>query len=109
VKGTHYKAPHYVFFHPVDPSCLLLLNILLGTLFSDILKIYYSPNVRDQISGLYKTESKIIVLYALIIPVTCITHPVGLILLDFITLQVQIFLSARFETLAVEADVDAHN
>jgi polysaccharide pyruvyl transferase WcaK-like protein len=42
-------------------------NILLSTLFSNILSLCSSLNVRDQVSHSYRTSSKIIVLYILIV------------------------------------------
>jgi hypothetical protein len=47
-------------------SSLLDPNILVSTLFSDILSLRSSLNVSDQVSYPYKTTVKIIVLYILI-------------------------------------------
>jgi hypothetical protein len=47
-------------------SSLLDPNILLSTLFSNILSLYSSLNVRDQVSHPYRTADKIIFLYILI-------------------------------------------
>jgi len=44
----------------------LIANILLNTLFSNILSLCSSLNVNDQVSRSYKTTGKIIVLYILI-------------------------------------------
>jgi hypothetical protein len=54
-------------FSPI--SCLfisLVPNILFSTLYSNILILCSSINVRDQVSHPYKTKSKIIVLFILI-------------------------------------------
>jgi hypothetical protein len=50
-------------FYPFSvTSSLLGQNVLLNTLFSDILSIRSSLNVSDQVSHSYKTTGKIIVL-----------------------------------------------
>ena len=51
------------FPHSPVTSSLLGQNIRLITLFSNTLSLLSSPSVRDQIPHLYKTTSKIIVLY----------------------------------------------
>jgi hypothetical protein len=48
------------------PSSVFGPNILLSTLFSNIRCLCSSLNVRDQVSDLYKTTGKIILLYFLI-------------------------------------------
>jgi phosphate starvation-inducible membrane PsiE len=51
-------------FSPV--ACHLSLfdpNILLSTLFSNCLNLYFSLNVRDQVSHPYRTTGKIIIFY----------------------------------------------
>jgi hypothetical protein len=47
---------------PITPS-LFGPNILLNTLFSNILGLCSSLNVRDHVSHTYRTTDKIIVLY----------------------------------------------
>jgi hypothetical protein len=54
------------FLQPPVTLSVLGPNILLSTLFSNILNLCYSLNVRDQVSHPYKTTGKIIVLYILI-------------------------------------------
>jgi len=58
VRSTYHKAPHYVVFShfPVTLS-LLGPNILLNTLFSNILSLPSSLSVSDQVSHPYKTSS----------------------------------------------------
>ena len=51
------------FLHSPVTSSLLGPNILLNTLFSDILSLRSSLHVSDQVSHPYKTTGKIIVLY----------------------------------------------
>jgi hypothetical protein len=53
------------FLHSFVTSSLLCPNILLYTLFSNILSLIFSLNVSDQVSHPYKTTVKIIVLYIL--------------------------------------------
>jgi len=59
MKRTNYEAPHFA----LTSSLLQIrsLNILVGTLFSNILNPCSSPSVRDQVSHPYKTTGKIIV------------------------------------------------
>jgi hypothetical protein len=52
--------------HYLVTSSLLGQNILLSILFSKILSLCSSLNVRDQVSHPYKTAGRIIVLYILI-------------------------------------------
>jgi hypothetical protein len=52
-------------FHSPVASSLLGPNILLSTLFSNILSLCSSLSVRDQVSQPYKTAHKITVLYNL--------------------------------------------
>ena len=52
--------------HSPITSSLLGPNILLNTIFSNILSFLSSRNISDQVSHPYKTTSKIIVLYILI-------------------------------------------
>jgi hypothetical protein len=52
-------------FSPIT-SFLFVPNILLNALFSHILSLCSSLNVRDQVSHTYRTIGKIIVLYILI-------------------------------------------
>jgi hypothetical protein len=61
------EFPHYAVFS--NPPSLLLLgsNILLSTLFSNILSLYSYLNIRDQVSHLYRTTGRIIFLYILIV------------------------------------------
>jgi hypothetical protein len=59
VKSIHHYAPHYV---SLVTSSLLGLNLLLSTLFPNILSLRPSLNVSDQVSHPYKTD-KIRVLY----------------------------------------------
>jgi hypothetical protein len=54
------------FLHPPATSSTCGPNILLSTLFSNILSLCTSLNVRDQVSHPYRTAGKIIVLYILI-------------------------------------------
>jgi hypothetical protein len=53
------------FLHSPVTSSLLGPNILLSTLFSNILSLCSSLNVRDQVSHPYKTTDRIMVLYIL--------------------------------------------
>jgi hypothetical protein len=53
---------------PPAPPSLLGVNILLSTLFSNILDMNSSLSVRDQVSHPYKTTGKIILLENLIFP-----------------------------------------
>jgi len=55
------------FLHSLVTSPLSGPNILLNTLFSNILSLHFSLNVSDQVSHPYKTTGKIIVLYILIL------------------------------------------
>jgi hypothetical protein len=65
-KSTDHEAAHYVFFlHLPVTSSLLGRNILLSTLFSNILSLRFFINVSNQVSHPYKTTGKIIVLYIL--------------------------------------------
>ena len=52
--------------HSPVTSSLLSPNILLNTMFSNILSFLYSYNVNDQVPHPYKTRGKIIFLYILI-------------------------------------------
>jgi len=54
------------FLHSLVTLSFLGPNILLSTLFSDILRLHSSFNVSDQVSHPYKTRGKVIVLYILI-------------------------------------------
>jgi len=63
VKSTSYEAPHYAVF---STSFLLDQNILLSTLFSDILNVCSSFSVRHQISHPCKISDTITVLYVVI-------------------------------------------
>ena len=54
------------FLHSLVTSSFSGPNILLNTLFSNILSLRFSLNVSDQVSHPYKTTGKIIVLYILI-------------------------------------------
>jgi hypothetical protein len=51
---------------PTFCQCLLDPNILFSTLFSNILSLCSSFNVRDKVSHLYRTTGKIMFLYILI-------------------------------------------
>jgi hypothetical protein len=66
MKGTSYE----ILITQFSPNCSYLIplrpNILLSTLFSNILSRCSSFNVRDQVSHPYRTADKIIVLYILI-------------------------------------------
>jgi hypothetical protein len=53
------------FLHSPVTSSLLGPNILLRTLFSNILSLCTSLSVRDQVSHPYKTTGRIMVLYIL--------------------------------------------
>jgi len=55
-----------IFLHSLVTSFFLGPNILLNTLFSNTLSLRSSLNVSDQVSHLYKTTGKIIVLCILI-------------------------------------------
>jgi hypothetical protein len=59
-KSTSYEAPHEAVFPRLLTSSLFGPNILLSTLFSNIL------NVREQVPHPYRTAGEIIVLYILI-------------------------------------------
>jgi len=52
-------------FHSPDTLSLLVPNIFLNTLFSNTLSVCSSLKVNDQVSHLYKTTGKVIVLYIL--------------------------------------------
>jgi hypothetical protein len=52
-------------FQPRAISFILGLNIILKTLFSDILNLCSSLSVRNAVSHPYKTTDKIIILYIL--------------------------------------------
>ena len=54
------------FLHSSVNSSLVRPNILLNTLFSNILSVRSSVNVKDQVWHPYKTSGKIIVMYILI-------------------------------------------
>jgi hypothetical protein len=64
---TDHSAPHYVIFSTPITSSLLGPNILLNTLFSNTPNLRSSLNMSDQVSHPFKTTSKIIVLYILIL------------------------------------------
>jgi hypothetical protein len=67
--GEEYKSLStslYSFLHSPATSSLLGTNILLITLFSNILSRRSFQNVSDQVSHPYTTTGKIIVLYTLI-------------------------------------------
>jgi hypothetical protein len=69
--GEEFKLWHSSLCSFLEPPVILSLfglNILLSILFSDTLSLCSSFNVRDQVSILYKTTCKIIVLY---IPILC--------------------------------------
>ena len=53
-------------FQSTVTSILLGSNIFLSALFPNILSLYSSFSVKDQVSHPYKTTDKIIVLYILI-------------------------------------------
>jgi hypothetical protein len=64
--GEEYKLCRFSlcsFLQSPVTSSLFSPNILLSTLFSNILILYSSPNVRDQVSHPYRTTGKIILLY----------------------------------------------
>ena len=64
--GEQYKSLSlslWSFLHSPFISSLLGPNILLNTLFSDILSLCFSLNVSDQVSHTYKTTDKIILIY----------------------------------------------
>jgi hypothetical protein len=54
------------FLHFSVPASLIGPNILLSTLFSNILNLRSSLNAGDQVAHPYKTTSKILILYVLI-------------------------------------------
>jgi hypothetical protein len=54
------------FRQPPITSSLFGPNILLSTLFSNTLSLWFFPNIRNQISRPYRTTGKIIVLYILV-------------------------------------------
>ena len=56
----------YSLVHFPVTSSLLGRNIILNTLFSNTLTLYFSLSVRDQVSNPYKTTGKCMVLYILI-------------------------------------------
>ena len=56
-----------ILLHSPVTSSLLGPNILLNTIFSNILSFLSSRNVRDQVSHPYKTTGKIIILYILML------------------------------------------
>ena len=69
ILGEEYRSlssPLCSFLYSSVALSLLCPNILLGTLFSNTLNLRHSLNVSDQVSHLYKTRDKIIVLYILI-------------------------------------------
>jgi hypothetical protein len=53
-------------YPPVTSPLFRSKNILLSTLFSNILSLCYSRNVRDRVSLPYRTTGNIIVVYILI-------------------------------------------
>jgi hypothetical protein len=59
------KLPIVQLFHSPVTSSLLGPDILLSTVFSDILSLCSSLHVRDQVSHPYKTTGSIMVLYVL--------------------------------------------
>jgi hypothetical protein len=66
VRNTDHEAPHYVVSSTPVASFLLGPNILLNTLFSNILSLRSSLNFSDHVSHSYKTTGWIIFLYILI-------------------------------------------
>jgi len=62
-----FSSTLYGFLHSPAISSLLGPNILLNPVFSNTLGLYSSLSVSDQVSHPYKTTSKIIVLYILIL------------------------------------------
>jgi len=65
VTNTHYEAPNYSFLQPPVTSSLLGPNFLLRILFSVTVSLYSTPNMRNQVSQLYKITGKIIVVCAI--------------------------------------------
>jgi hypothetical protein len=68
IPGEEYKKCSsllYSFLHPPVTPHLFSQNILLSNLFSNILSLCSSLNVRDHVSHPYRTKGKIIVLYIL--------------------------------------------
>ena len=68
ILGEQYRSLSFSlcsFLHSPVTSSLLGPNILLNTLFSNILSLRSSLNVSDQVSHLYKTAGKIIVQHSL--------------------------------------------
>jgi hypothetical protein len=63
VRSTNREAPRYAASPPPVTSSLFGPNILLSTLFSNILSLCSSLNVREQVSHPYKTIGKIIVVF----------------------------------------------
>jgi len=66
ILGEEYKlwnSSLHSFLHPSVTSSLLGQNIFLSTLFTSVLKLHLSLNVRDKVSQAYKTTGKIILLY----------------------------------------------
>jgi hypothetical protein len=63
---TSFSSSLCSFLHSPVTLSLLRPNILLGILFSDTLRLRSYLKVSDQVSHLYKTRGKIIILYILI-------------------------------------------
>jgi hypothetical protein len=61
-EGASYEIAHCSFLQPPTTSSLLGPNILLSTQPSNILNLYSSVTVRDQVSHPYKTTSKFIIM-----------------------------------------------
>ena len=86
ILGDEYKAFSSLLcnlLHSPVISCLLGPNILLNTMFSNILSFLSSCSVNDQVSHPYKTTGKITVLYS------------------YLKLQVQKHLSGNKEKLLI--------
>jgi hypothetical protein len=62
------------FLSPPLTSSLFGSNSLISTLFSNTLSLFFSLNIRDQVSHPYRTKGKIVVLYILIYTFLNNTH-----------------------------------
>lgn len=75
VKSTNYMCPLLCkFFQSAVTFSHLGINIVISAMFSNIVNLYYSSHVTDQIWHPYKTKDKIIILYILICMVLDKSH-----------------------------------
>jgi hypothetical protein len=115
ISGDEYKlwsSPLYNFLYSPVTSSLVGPNILLSTLFSNALSLYFSLNVRDQVSHPYKKLAELYVptthkifLIALLLAILslCFSVPVDLNLLPT-KLRLEIFRLIGIQMLLLKTE-----